>query len=284
MGYIEYLQKAIDFIEDNIRQPITIDQCARVAGFSRYYFYRLFSIYVGSSLMEYVRKRKLAYAMLEVSRGRRILDIALDYGYGSEWAFSRAFLQEYGNNPSHCRGREYSIPPKLDLSQLPIKTGGIDMENQYSEVRFETLDTMNVVSATVISRNPEEEVIAFLTGWAGKNGISKNTRNFGFDVPVSETEQKNGLRGYEYWLKVEGEVPVSDGVVLKRVEGCKYAVLRITDPFSDPFDVIPKGWKTLMEWVHRQGYPCNCDKERYWLEEVIEKDGVTFMDIYFPVS
>ncbi|MCX8129415.1 MAG: hypothetical protein N3I35_04860 [Clostridia bacterium] len=36
-------------------------------------------------------------------------------------------------------------------------------------------------------------------------------------------------------------------VVLKKVEGCKYAVLRITNPFSNPFDTIPRGWKTLVE-------------------------------------
>lgn len=284
MGYIEYLQKAIDFIEENIKRQITIDECANVAGFSKYYFYRLFGLYAGTSLMEYVRKRKLAHAMLEVCEGRRILDIALDYGYGSERAFSRAFLQEYGKNPSKFRGSQYSIPPKPVLSELTIKLGGIQMDSKYSDVRFETLDTMDVVSAYVISRNPEEEVIQFLTNWAGKNGINKDNRSFGFDIPVGEKEQKNGMRGYEYWIKVEGKVPVADGVVVKRIEGCKYAVLRITDPFSDPFDVIPKGWKTLMEWINRKGYPDICNKERYWLEEVIQKDGVTYMDIYFPVS
>jgi AraC family transcriptional regulator len=284
MEYIEYLQKAVDFIEDNIKGQVTIDECARVAGFSRYYFFRLFGIYTGTSLMEFVRKRKLSHAMLEVCQGRRILDIALDYGYGSERAFSRAFLQEYGKNPSKFRGLQYSIPPKLILSKLPIKSGGIQMENVYSDVRFETLDTMDVVSATVISRNPEEEVTSFLTHWAGQHGIPKSSRNFGFDVPVSEEEQKKGMRGYEYWIKVEGEIPVPDGVVMKRIEGCKYAVLRITNPFSDPFDVIPKSWRTLMEWINRQGYPGVCDKERYWLEEVIEQDGVTYMDIFFPVS
>jgi AraC family transcriptional regulator len=284
MGYIEYLQKAIDFIEENIKRQITIDECARVAGFSRYYFYRLFGIYVGTSLMEYVRKRKLSHAMLEVCEGRRILDIALDYGYGSERSFSRAFQQEYGKNPSKFRGFKYSIPSKPVLYELPIKLGGIHMENKYSDVRFETLDTMDVVSAYVISRNPEEEVIEFLTKWAGKNGINRNARNFGFDIPVSEEEQKKGLRGYEYWIKVDESVPTSDGVVVKRIEGCKYVVLRITDPFSEPFDVIPKGWKTLMEWVDSKGYSKICDKERYWLEEVIEKDGSTYMDIYFPIS
>lgn len=284
MGYIEYLQKAVDYIENNIRQPITIDECANAAGFSKYYFYRLFGIYVGTSIMDYVRKRKLAYAMLEICDGRRILDVALDFGYSSERSFGRAFQQEYGKNPSEFRGVKYSIPPKPVLNELSKKPGGVYMENKFSDVRFETLDTMYVISASIISNNPEEEVIRKLTEWAEKRGVCTDTRSFGFDVPVNEEEQQKGLRGYEYWIKVENSIPTSAGVVIKRIEGCKYAVLRITDPFSDAFEVIPKGWRTLMEWVNSKGYKGVCHKERYWLEEVIEQDGTTYMDIYFPVS
>ncbi|MNC51914.1 Regulatory protein SoxS [compost metagenome] len=62
--------------------------------------------------MEYVRKRRLGYAMLDVMNGRRILDIALDYGYSSERSFSRGFQQEFGQLPSNCRGAGYAMPPK----------------------------------------------------------------------------------------------------------------------------------------------------------------------------
>lgn len=53
MSYFEYLQKSIDYIEENIKQPITIEACAEVAGFSKYHFYRLFTLFVGVPLMEY---------------------------------------------------------------------------------------------------------------------------------------------------------------------------------------------------------------------------------------
>lgn len=285
MGYIEYLQKAIDYIEENITSEITIDGCASTAGFSKYHFYRIFSLYMNTSLMDYVRKRKLSYAMAEVSAGKRILDIAMDYGYGSERAFRRAFLQEYCRNPSICRGLKYFIPPKPVLEELLVKNGGNScMENVFSDVRFETLDTLYVVSLVVKSRTPEDDVIEKLTQWAKRNGLNEGARKFGFDYPVSDEEQRRGIRGYEYWICADKDTPVSEGVALKRIEGCKYAVLTIKDPFSDPFSRIPQGWKRLMEWVNGQGYAPLCDKERYWLEEVIEKGGETSMDIYFPVS
>lgn len=285
MSYFEYLQKSIDFIEENVKQEITIEECANVAGFSKYHYYRLFGMYVGTSVMEYVRKRKLAYAMYDVCQGKRILDVALDFSYSSERSFSRAFQQEFGSNPSNFRGVNYSIPKKLALDRIKINTyGGKQMDNIYSDVRFESLDTMFVASAKVVSSNPEEEVIAFLTNWIKENGIDSQARTFGFDIPVSEEEKYKGLRGYEYWVNVKENTPVNKGMVLKKVEGCKYAVLRITNPFSNPFDTIPNGWKKLVEWVNSKGYKASCDKERFWLEEVIEIDGVTYMDVFFPIN
>jgi AraC family transcriptional regulator len=284
VGYIEYLQKTIDFIDENIKQQITIDECANAAGFSRYHFYRLFGIYVGISVMDYVRKRKLAYAMSEICQGKRILDVALDYYYSSERSFSRAFQQEFGKNPSKFRGMQYSIPVKPALNELTNNLyGGKQMDNIFSDVRFENLDTMFVASANVISLNPEEDVHTFMTTWIEQNSIDSKARNFGFDIPVSEEAKSKGLRGYELWICVEENTPVNNGVIIKKVEECRYAVLRITNPFSDPFDTIPKGWKKLVDWVNSKGYKASCDKERYWLEEKIEIDGVTYMDVYFPI-
>lgn len=285
MGYIEYLQKAIDFIEENIKQQITIEECANAAGFSKYHFYRLFGMYVNIAVMDYVRKRKLAYAMYEICQGKRILDVALDYNYSSERSFSRAFQQEYGKSPSKFRGLQYSIPEKPTLNKLNINLyGGKQMDSIYSDVRFENLNTMFVASASVVSSNPEDEVIAFMTKWIEENGIDVTARKFGFDIPVSKEARDKGLRGYEYWVCVPENTPVNNGVALKKVEECKYAVLRITNPFSNPFDTIPKGWKMLVDWVNSKGFKASCDKELYWLEEVIEIDGVTYMDIFFPIN
>lgn len=283
MGYIEYLQNAIDYIEEHIRQDLTAEECAQAAGFSKYHFYRIFGLTMNMPLMEYVRKRKLAYAILDVSQGRRILDIAMDYNYGSERSFCRAFRQEYLRPPSKCRKIKYSIPPKPNLKELVSKCGGF-MDKIFSEVRFETLEPMVVASLVVKSHNPEDDVIEKLTLWAKRNGLPENARKFGFDYPVSEKEQRQGLRGYEYWICATESTPVSEGVTLKKIEGCTYAVLTIYEPFIDPFSRIPQGWKRLVEWVNSQGYPPLCGKERYWMEEVIEKEGVTSMDIYFPLN
>lgn len=160
------------------------------------------------------------------------------------------------------------------------------MDNTYSEVKFERIGKMHVASYKVISQNPEEDSISFLNGWAEKNGCLHipGIRNFGFDVQISKQQQEEGLRGYEYWLTVPDNVVESDGIVIKDIKEDEYAVLRITDPFNDPFKKIPTGWQSLHNWVESSEYKLiNC-KGRHWLEEVVEEDGITYMYLYYPID
>lgn len=284
MNYLECLQRTVDYIEEKLKEPLSIEECAQYAGFSKFHFHRLFGIHLDVTLMEYVRRRRLGHAMLEVMQGKRILDIALDYGYSSERAFSRAFHQEFGQLPSSCRNAGYILPPKPVLGQQINQFHGGVMMEYLSGVTICSLESMSVVSGVKISRNPEEEVIAMLTEWARQTGVA-GARQFGFDVPVTDGEQEKGLRGYEYWIAVDQQPESLDSKLsYKHVEGCKYAVLRITEPFADPFERIPLGWKRLAAWVHSKGYQTSCNHERFWLEEKLEHGNSTFMDLYFPIE
>lgn len=285
MGYTEDVQRTIDYIEDNLKKPMTLEDCARVSGYSKFHFHRVFSIHLGLTMMEYIRKRRLSHAMLDVINGRRILDIALDYGYSSERAFSRAFLQEFGQIPSRCREAVYAVPPIPVLADtLNQRIGGVQM-NYLSEVTISTLPAFTVASAVRVSDEPEDDVITYLTEWSERTGIGAGTRRFGFDAAISEEQQQEGLRGYEYWVELkETAVVLPEDVVLKQVEGCKYAMLRITEPFVDPFERIPRGWQQLAAWVNSRGYHTGCGKERYWLEEKLELQDAVVMDLYFPIE
>ncbi len=160
------------------------------------------------------------------------------------------------------------------------------MGNTYSDVEIKRLGAMRVASFRVISKTPEDDVIEYMKNWAIKNGFDKldGTRNFGFDIPVSEQQNKEGLRGYEYWITVPDTAVESDGVIIKNIDADEYAVLRISNPFSDPFKTIPGGWELLKEWVMNGEYKTTCFSNRYWLEEVIHNGKDTYMDIYFPVK
>ena len=77
MNNYERIQKSIDFMEENLREPITLEDVARVTCFSLPHFYRLFNALVGRTIKDYLRLRRLSEAARDVaSTGRSILDIA----------------------------------------------------------------------------------------------------------------------------------------------------------------------------------------------------------------
>jgi AraC family transcriptional regulator len=132
LDYLACIQRSIDYIEENLKSEVTPSGCARAAGFSTYHYYRVFEAYVGIPVMEYVRKRKLAHVLLDLADKRRIIDIAVDFGYGSERTFSRAFKKEYGLSPGEYRKSidSSTIPVKLVLASFQENniSGGVVME------------------------------------------------------------------------------------------------------------------------------------------------------------
>jgi AraC family transcriptional regulator len=97
-------EKALWFIENHFAQPITLDEIASVAGVSRYHMSRVFAIATGHSIMHYVRGRRLSEAARGLAHGAPdILAIALDAGYNSHEAFTRAFRDQFGLTPEAVR-------------------------------------------------------------------------------------------------------------------------------------------------------------------------------------
>ncbi|MCL2593007.1 MAG: AraC family transcriptional regulator [Defluviitaleaceae bacterium] len=91
MSYHTIIQKVLLFIDDNLKENINLKDLAEIAGFSEHHFYRVFDFYVGYSPMKYVRLRRLCFAASEFSSGRKLIDIAMDYGFETHSGFSKAF-------------------------------------------------------------------------------------------------------------------------------------------------------------------------------------------------
>ena len=100
--------KAIWFIESHFAGEISLDEIARSAGVSRYHLARAFDYATGQPAMRYVRARRLSEAARTLANGAPdILSVALDYGYGSHEAFTRAFRAQFGLTPEQVRARRH---------------------------------------------------------------------------------------------------------------------------------------------------------------------------------
>lgn len=118
MNYINELQKAIDYIEDNLENNINFEIVAKEVGMSAFYFHRIFSSVIGISPTTYIRNRRLTVAAQEISKNNEnILDIALKYGFESHEAFSRAFKNFHGVVPKMAKtdGNEFKNFSKANL-------------------------------------------------------------------------------------------------------------------------------------------------------------------------
>jgi AraC family transcriptional regulator len=114
--------KAIWFIETHFSGDISLDDIAKSAGVSRYHMVRVFGFATGRSVMRYVRGRRLTEAARSLVNGAPdILTVALDAGYGSHEAFTRAFREQFGLTPETVRAQRHLCnielvePIKLDI-------------------------------------------------------------------------------------------------------------------------------------------------------------------------
>jgi len=98
------VEKALWFIESHFGRDVTLDQISEAACVSRYHMSRMFAVSMGIPVMRYLRVRRLSEAARVLANGNRdILSVALDVGYGSHEAFTRAFREQFGVTPESVR-------------------------------------------------------------------------------------------------------------------------------------------------------------------------------------
>lgn len=133
MNWCEVISRAIDYIENNLTNDITIDDIVKDLYISPFYFQKGFSIVCGYGVGEYIRNRRLTLAAYELLHtDNKIIDIALKYGYDSPDSFTKAFTRFHGSTPSLVRKggkiKEFA-PLKVNL----ILKGGYTMEYRIEE-------------------------------------------------------------------------------------------------------------------------------------------------------
>ncbi|EOP94756.1 AraC family transcriptional regulator [Bacillus cereus HuB4-4] len=132
-SYETQIQRSIDYIEEDVMEKQTLRNLARVAGFSESHFHRVFQALVGDTVMEYVRKRRLARAAYQLSHtDEKVIDIAFEHGFQSYETFTRAFKKLFQMTPSEYRKQEIETPMyyRVNVKQRKLNPylGGIQME------------------------------------------------------------------------------------------------------------------------------------------------------------
>ena len=123
------VREAAAFIEDNLTSDITAKDISDHIHYSPFYFQRVFRDVCGMSVGEYVRRRRLSRAAVELVRtDKRILDLAVKYGYDSPDGFTRAFTRYHGSTPTDVREGKATVKDHPQLQTGYKKEGESEME------------------------------------------------------------------------------------------------------------------------------------------------------------
>ena len=145
MEWIERLNHAITYIEEHLTEEIDYEQLGRIACCSTFHFQRMFAYMAGVPLSEYIRRRKMSLAAVDLQgNGAKIIDIAGKYGYNSPTAFNRAFQSIHGIAPSAVKNEGVSVKSFPPVT-FKITVKGVEEINY----RIETKDAFRIVGVSV---------------------------------------------------------------------------------------------------------------------------------------
>ena len=134
------IHQAIQFIQANPQETLTLQNIADHAGFSLTYFESIFRQHTGYTPVEYARVYKLTRSALALRRtDKTVLDIALDFGYGSPESFSRAFKNFYSLSPSQYREKYTAIP--VNWHDLSGKIAISQFRHNFPELQLADMDS-----------------------------------------------------------------------------------------------------------------------------------------------
>jgi len=114
---------AMQYIEENLAGEIDYNEIARIVCCSSHNFFRMFSFIADISLSDYIRRRRLTLAALELQNSDiKVVDLAAKYGYDSPVSFARAFAALHGVTPTEARAAGVTLKayPRVSF-QISIK-------------------------------------------------------------------------------------------------------------------------------------------------------------------
>jgi AraC family transcriptional regulator len=197
------MSKAVDFIEDNLKQAITVADMAEAVSFSLYHFCRTFNRVTHHTPYDYLMRRRLSEAaQVLLQSDKKILDIALDHQFNSPETFSRAFKRMFGIQPNQLRkqGRIKSrrLMPRLTLAHIVHIHKG-----PYLKPALEEKDAFVLAGITTLVRD-DQSAVSELWDWFAQElkrceAMVQPGDYYGFAFYPDDWEK----RGYLYMAAVE---------------------------------------------------------------------------------
>jgi AraC family transcriptional regulator len=178
VDYVERVNRAVDYVTQNLAEPLRLEDVARAACFSTYHFHRVFRALMGETLAAFVKRVRLERAVYLLSHreGASLTDIALACGFSSSSDFSRSFRGRYGVPPrafdiERFRAeRRQAMNAELKLTTLPAGENPDGFAVTLRELPARRVAYLRVQRPYEADNVPR--AIARLVAWADARGLA----------------------------------------------------------------------------------------------------------------
>lgn len=247
VSYDKKVEMTLEYIEKHLYENLTVRQLSNVACLSHYHFHRIFTAMVGMPISQYIRLLRLKRSAKQIVHDKSIsiLNIALDAGFDSHEAFSRAFKKQCGVTPNAFRKNpvwsSWEFKPKVQLNM------------RLEEMKI-TIEKRSPVRVAVCEHRGDHmragETAGKLIGWA-------KSRNYpvydggGYCIAYNDpdTTNKEDFRA-DFCLDVENCQIDGEGIQEKTISGGRYAVYRLYGSHEKIRDAVMAIYK---EWLPQSG-------------------------------
>jgi len=240
------IEGVLAYIEERLDDDLELDELARVAGFSGYHFHRIFKGLVGESVARYVRRLRLERAAFRLRHATTpVVHLALEAGYDSHEAFTRAFRGHFGVAPSRFRahgGVPAPVPP-APASGDPSRPDRIEFRAP------RRVAVLRHVGPYLDSLATWERLLA----WAERRGLPRSDRMAGICRDDPDVTPAHRLR-YDACLLLDEREAVEPGEgdpTVRELPGGRFAVFRHEGPYEE-LAALYESW--LGGWLPRSGY------------------------------
>lgn len=231
MEWLQQLNQALEYIEENLDGEISYDKAAQIACCSTHHFQRMFSYIAGIPLSEYIRHRRMSAAAFDLqSENVKVAEIAAKYGYQSPTAFNRAFQSIHGVPPSAVWRQKPFLTtyPRLRL-QISV-TGEEEMK-----YRIEAKGPIRIIGVkTPLQTDIEKNFQTVPDFWQKTKGSAAFPQ-----ILALMNQEPQGILGvttfqgpddFYHYIGVASEMPVPDNMELCQIPEQMWAIFQCVGP------------------------------------------------------